>query len=141
MIKGVRGAQEHLERLKRMRSQRTAEEITRILYAGGQMIELDAEQSITSGSVSGKNHVPSLPGQPPNADTRHLDTNIETEIKTGSRNPTVHVESKAAYSAFLEFGTSKMAERPFMRPALAKNREKIQRLVRDKISQIVRGSR
>lgn len=108
-----------------------SKQMVAILYAAGQEIEIAAEKSITEGSVSGKNHVPSAPGQPPNADTRFLDTNIETEIKANSP-PTVHVTSKAPYSAALEFGTSKMAERPFMRPAAAKvKREIAKRIAKD----------
>ena len=38
--------------------------------------------------------------------------------------------STADYSAALEFGTSKMAARPFMQPSLEENRPKIRRLVK-----------
>ena len=41
---------------------------------------------------------------------------------------TANVESRADYSAFLEFGTSKMGARPFLQPALEENRAKIKRL-------------
>lgn len=96
------------------------------LYKVGQNIELDAERSITQGSVSGTNHVPSAPGEPPNADTRFLDSNIETTIEAQTQSDIrVHVTSHAPYSAALEYGTSKMAERPFMRPAVEKNRKKL----------------
>lgn len=118
----ITGAKSHSDRLLKMRN--SAREIVAALYSAGQDIELDAERSITEGSVSGKGHVPSLPGQPPNADTRHLDTNIETTIEAQNP-PTVHVTSHAEYSAVLEFGSSKMAERPFMRPATEKNRRNI----------------
>lgn len=104
--------------------------IVRRLYAAGQLIELEAERSITEGSISGAGHIASLPGEPPNADTRLLDTNIETEIVSVSP-PTVTVTSKAPYSAALEFGTSKMVERPFMRPATKKYRSKVHEIVRE----------
>lgn len=113
----------HSDRLKRMAKQ-TAKEVVRALYLIGQQVELTAEKSITEGSVSGKGHVPSLPGQPPSNDTGVLANNIETTV-VAQNPPTVHVTSHAPYSAFLEFGTSKMAERPFMRPAVAKHRGKI----------------
>ncbi len=113
-----------------------AKRIARTLYALGNEIETDAEISITQGSVSGAGHVPSQPGQPPNADTRHLDSNIETELDASNQNPTVTVTSRAEYSAALEFGTSKMAERPFMRPAVEKNRDKIT----DEIAATVRSA-
>lgn len=116
----VTGDKAHSDRLKRL-AEKTPGEVLKALYAAGQLIEIEAEHSITEGSISGKGHVPSLPGEPPNADTRLLDTSIETTVK--SRNPPqVDVTSNAPYSAALEFGTSKMAERPFMRPALEKKR-------------------
>jgi HK97 gp10 family phage protein len=123
----IKGAKAHTDRLKRMQA-RTPQEVVRALYAAGQEIEIEAEISITNGSISGKGHVPSLPGEPPNADTRVLDSNIETTV-AANLVPTVHVTSNAPYSAALEYGTSKMAERPFMRPAVAKKRADVVRLV------------
>lgn len=116
----ITGADRHARRLKPM----PARAILQELYTLGQMIELDAERSITEGSVSGKGHVPSAPGEPPNADTRVLDTNIETTIAS-SNPPGVNVTSNAPYSAALEYGSSKMEERPFMRPAVEKNKDEI----------------
>ena len=40
------------------------------------------------------------------------------------------VTSRADYSQFLEFGTSKMGARPFMQPSLEENRPKIRARVR-----------
>lgn len=130
------GVKEFVQRLGRMRGSKKNAQIVAALYSIGQRIELDAEISITEGSVSGKGHVPSLPGQPPNADTRHLDTNIETRIESRYP-PTVTVESLAEYSAALEYGTSRMAERPFMRPALEKNRA----LVKRGVAAAIRGAK
>jgi len=118
----ITGVDKHLKRLKNMRN--VSKQVVAALYDAGQDIELDAEHSITEGAVSGKGHVPSAPGEPPNRDTGHLDTNIETTVQAQSP-PTVHVTSHAAYSAALEFGTSKMGERPFLRPATEKNRKKV----------------
>lgn len=123
-------AKKHSDRLKRM-AQRTPREVARALYSAGQLIELDAERSITSGAVSGKNHTPSNPGQPPNADTHFLDSNIETEIGGPGL---VTVTSKANYSAALEWGTSRMAARPFMRPAVERNRKKVVQMVGDAVN-------
>lgn len=114
-------AKKHSDRLKRM-AQRTPKEVARALYSAGQLIELDWERSITAGSISGANHIPSAPGQPPNADTHFLDSNIETEIGGPGL---VTVTSKAPYSAALEYGTSKMQARPAARPATERNRKKV----------------
>lgn len=120
----------HQNRLRKM-AQQAAPAAARALYAGGQLLESEAERSITAGAVSGANHVPSAPGQPPNEDTGTLRRNIETEI--GGPN-LVTVTSYAPYSAALEFGTSRLASRPFMRPAATKTRPEIERLVRRAIS-------
>lgn len=134
----ISGAEKHARRLARLRRE-TALEVAKRLYAGGQNIELDAELSITAGSISGKNHVPSEPGQPPNADTRHLDTNIETKL-VDSYNPKVTVTSQAEYSAWLEYGTEDMAARPFMRPALEKNRSELANSVKYGVNAVIRKS-
>lgn len=131
----IKGLDKHVKRLQNMR--KAARQVTGALYAAGQDIELDAERSITEGSVSGAGHVPSLPGQPPNRDTGHLDTNIETTVEAQNP-PTVHVTSHAEYSAALEYGTSKMAERPFLRTATEKNRKKVSGKVADAVRITIR---
>lgn len=131
----VKGLDKHVKRLQNMR--KAARQVTGALYAAGQDIELDAERSITEGSVSGAGHVPSLPGQPPNRDTGELDNSIETTIEAQNP-PTVHVTSHAEYSAALEYGTSKMAERPFMRPATEKNRKNVSSKVAEAVRVTIR---
>lgn len=118
----------------------TPKAVTAALYAAGQAIELDAERSITEGSISGAGHVPSLPGEPPNADTRLLDQSIETRIDPEAPEGVsrVVVESLAPYAAHLEFGTSKMEERPYMRPAAQRQKAKANELVANAIKGVVR---
>ena len=135
-ITGGRAA--HVKKLHALATQ-SAAEIARRLYAVGNKIEVDAEHSITDGSVSGKFHVPSLPGEPPNADTRHLDSNIETEL-ADRHVPKVTVTSHAGYSAALEYGTEKMAARPFMRPALEKNKHLVAKAAALGVDAVLRRS-
>jgi len=129
-------AKQHSQRLKNM-AQNTAQEVLRKLYVAGQLIENDAERSITAGSVSGAGHVPSAPGQPPSRDSGLLDGSIETEIR-GSNPPTVAVTSRAPYASALEYGTSKMAPRPYMRPATERNRDDVARMVGEAVSIVVK---
>lgn len=129
-------AKSHQDRLRRM-ARDTAQEVVRKLYVAGQKIELDAELSITAGSVSGIGHVPSLPGQPPNRDTSLLDGSIDTEIRS-QMPPSVAVTSRAPYAADLEYGTSRMAPRPYMRPAVERNRDDVTRAVGDAVNIIIR---
>lgn len=128
----VKGSGIHSARLKRMRN---TEEIARALYAAGLEIEGEAERSIIAGSITGKGHIPSMPGNPPNQNWGTLASNIETTIESKSP-PTVHVTSHAPYSAFLEFGTSKMAPRPFMSPATQKKKGEAIALVTRAVSKL-----
>lgn len=126
----ISGGKVHTDRLKRMSGSRTKSLTDRALYAAGQLIEIEAERSITAGSISGKGHIPSKPGEAPNADTRLLDTSIHTVVVGSGR---VNVESTAPYAAALEFGTSRMAERPYMRPAVNAKRGEAQELVAEAV--------
>lgn len=132
----VKGRERHIRRLKRLTSE--AERMaTRVVYTGADMIAAAAKQSITAGSISGKNHVPSSPGQPPNNDTGHLAKNIEVETSSPLQ---AKVLSKAAYANALEFGSSKMSARPYMRPARDAKRKEIQKLFAAKMAQLVKES-
>lgn len=118
------------KRLQRMANIRTLTD--RALYAAGQAIEIHAEIGITSGSVSGKAHVASRPQEFPNADSRQLDTSIDTVVVGPNR---VDVVSNAPYSAFLEFGTSRMEARPFMRPSVAAKKGEAIALIKRAVAQ------
>lgn len=117
----VKGADVHLARLRRMKQ--ITEPSARELLKAGEAVRADAQASIRAGAVSGPAHVPSLPGQPPNADTHNLDLGIDVVLNPSKKS--VRVISRAEYSAALEFGTSRMAARPFLRPALLRNRNRL----------------
>lgn len=111
--------------LGRMQAE-TIREVSQALFAGGELVAVEAQISITSGAVSGANHQPSSPGEPPNNDTGVLANNIETVQINRLK---VEVSSNAPYSQALEFGTSKIAARPFMAPAANAKRRDVERLV------------
>ncbi|MFK4794664.1 HK97-gp10 family putative phage morphogenesis protein [Sphingobium sp. ZW T5_29] len=132
----ITGAKAHAARLKRIRGPAMVREVGKAVVAAADLIKVDAQISITEGAVSGKNHVPSAPGLPPNQDTGHLANNI-TAARTGLT--TAEVSSNAEYSAPLEFGTSKMSARPFMQPAADKNRKKATALVMAAVKRVANG--
>lgn len=134
----VRGLSQHQARLRRLSGPTMEREIGKALFAGADIIRTEAQISITAGSASGKQHVPSAPGQPPNQDTGVLAGNIETELRFDGRGPVAEVSSNAPYSAPLEFGTSKMAARPFMAPAGDAKRAEVRRLVERAVSHLSR---
>lgn len=116
----ITGLGVYTAKLDRLAGAEVIAEVSRTLFVVGSAIAADAAISISNGSISGKGHVPSAPHTPPNSDTGQLAREIEVT------QPAPLLTEVAAYSphaAPLEFGTSNMAERPFMRPAAAKNRE------------------
>lgn len=127
MVK-ISGAQRFTDRLQRMASNSTTSAADKALYVAGTLIEIEAENSITAGSISGPNHVPSNPYEPPNADTRALDGSIHTVVVGRGR---VNVEAGEGidYAAALEFGTSKMLPRPYLGPASKKKSPEAVRLI------------
>jgi len=110
-----------------------------VVKGGAQLIRGEAIKSIQTGPKSGRiyekynprrTHRASAPGQAPASDTGNLVRNIKVKQKDQD---TVEVESNAPYSAFLEFGTSKMLARPFLFPAFEKSKSKITQAVFSRI--------
>jgi len=102
-----------------------------IVKGGGQLIRGEAIKSIQTGAKSGvmyqkynprREHRASAPGEAPASDTGNLVSKIIVKQKTKN---IINVESNADYSAFLEYGTSKMEPRPFMLPAFEKSKKPI----------------
>lgn len=110
-------------------------EMRKLVGRAGNLVRNTAVSSIAQGSKSGvvyelynprRTHTASAAGEPPASDTGYLVNNIFLNVDVDQLGASV--ESRAEYSSFLEFGTSKMAARPFMQPALEENRPKIRRL-------------
>jgi len=80
-------------------------------------------RTYTRGDIS---HTASASGQPPATDTGFLGQNITMKVSVESNGSVVgQIISAAPYSKALEFGTTQMDARPFMQPALEKNKRKI----------------
>lgn len=112
-----------------------AAELAREMYALGDIVAAEAHVSITAGSASAGRHVPSAPGQPPNNDTGFLARNIEVH-QTGPL--AVQVRSLAPYAADLEFGTSRMESRPYLRPARDAKAAEIQKRAAQAVNRALR---
>ena len=65
-----------------------------------------------------KQPMPSAPGEPPRIDTGELVDSIKAELRQDRNGVTVRVGTNVAHGLHLELGTSKMAARPWLRPAL-----------------------
>lgn len=109
----------------------------RVIASGVQDTMNTAKQSIHAHSSGGKTyqkynpkrtHTASAAGNPPNTDTGYLANNIHMVMDADGMGGSV--ESKADYSGFLEFGTSKMKARPYLQPALEENKPKVLRRIK-----------
>lgn len=85
-----------------------------------------AVQGIQSGPASGRTykrgnvtHRASAAGQYPMSDTGRLASNVEFTVATIAK-PQAEVGTNILYGPHLEFGTSKMAARPWLMPSFIK---------------------
>ena len=103
-----------------------------VIAVGGQLVMNEAKSSIQEHRSAcdtrtkynpRRTHTASAEKNPPNSDTGYLANNIYLVIDEDGLG--ADVESRAEYRQFLEFGTSKMTDRPFLQPALEANRGRI----------------
>lgn len=120
---------------RKLSNNKVKEYVTR----GTLMVQNDAKKSILAGGTGRtyekyeprRTHIASAPNQPPASDTGFLASNITMDVDVKSNGTVVgQIISSAPYSKHLEFGTTNMTERPFMQPALEKNKRKIEDLFR-----------
>ena len=109
--------------------------LKKIVTRGTNLVMNTAKDSIMAGGTGisyskyqpRRTHRASSPKDPPANDTGFLVSQISMNV-TSSNNGSVEgtIISAAPYSKALEFGTINIQPRPFMHPALKKNKKKIQ---------------
>jgi len=87
--------------------------------AGGYRAKVNATGTRVNVVIGARIHRASAPGEPPTIDTGNLVNSIRTTKLERYR---YAVTASAEYARHLEYGTYKMAARPFMRPALERAR-------------------
>lgn len=114
---------------KKLQDNKVKEYVTRATL----MVQNTAKQSIMAGGTGKEykrgsiTHRASAPHNPPATDTGYLVSQITMNVDAKMDGSVVgQIISSAPYSKALEFGTVNMTERPFMQPALMKNKRKIQ---------------
>ena len=132
----MKGRREFHAKLSKLAGSDVEKAARRVLYVGADMIRAHAFREISRGSVSGKGHVASAPGDYPNRDTGVLQAGLEAKV-TGPLE--AEVSSNAPHAAPLETGTSKMAARPHMRPARDAKAPEINRLFAAEIDKLTKG--
>jgi len=125
----VRGSEQLRRNLARLSGRERRQAQADGLEAGARVYETAVKvllsqpgsgETYTRGGVS---HTASAPGQPPAVDTGTLRGSIQVEEPV---TPTqAIIATHTDYAEFLEFGTSRMAARPYMRPALDENEGEI----------------
>lgn len=111
-----------------------AKEMQKALYASALQIEKEAKLSITQGGKTGHiykrgnvTHQASAAGEAPASDTGRLVNSIQSYLKASALESFVIAgRGLVKYAKMLEFGTSKIAARPFMFPASQKSKNWIQ---------------
>ena len=103
-------------------------EIERAITRGTIRVQREAVRLVTrnSGPIITLPGAPaSAPGQPPHIRTGTLARSIEQETFRRGSDLIGRVGTNLNYGKFLEYGTVKMAPRPYLRPALASQRRTI----------------
>lgn len=116
------------------------------MHKAALLVEADTKKNFTlqgQGRRYGK-HIASRPGEPPAIDTGILRASITNEVELkgvgveGRVGPDIeYIAAKAPvgtnveYGYYLEIGTSKMAPRPFLRPALRRTRRKVVKIFKE----------
>jgi HK97 gp10 family phage protein len=117
-------------------------ELEKALFVAGKQIEREAKESILNGEKTGRlykrdkgvTHRASAPGEAPASDTGRLINSINTYVDRSDTSATVVAgRGTVNYAAALEFGTQKVAPRPFMAPALEKSKP----FIRDRLAKAV----
>ena len=111
--------------------------VVNVVTRATMMVQNTAKKSISKGGTGQlyqkyeprRSHRASAPNQPPATDTGFLISQITMDVDVKTNGSVVgQIISSAPYSKALEYGTTNMTARPFMQPALQKNKRKIENL-------------
>ena len=118
-------------------------ELGRLIQRSVDLVKRTAVDSIASGGKSGRlyprgnnpPHRASAAGEPPATDQGNLAGGISTKVTKESNEIIGQVltnsDGHSEYGVHLEFGTKNILPRPFMQPALERNRPRIRRIFKD----------
>jgi HK97 gp10 family phage protein len=133
MTKGFQNMDKLQMKMKRL-EKNMRDNIANILLDAANTVKSEAQKLIQTKSSgteqvryrNGKKRIvtAAAEGQPPNTDTGKLVRSIKAR-KTGQKEASVGIFGQdAPYGKYLEYGTNKMGERPWLRPAL-KNKKRV----------------
>lgn len=130
---------DHGPRLLRIDPARVRAAMADELVENAKVIAADAAFSIIDGAVSGSAHVPSSPGNPPNADTHDLDQSIHVgDVVEIDGKIQTSVIADSDHALYMEKGTSRVAERPFLEPASVRQHQAVPKGLADTFNKLAR---
>lgn len=103
---------------------------------GAEVIAAEARALVDEGGIPSPNHIVSNPGDAPNTDSGNLvaHTNAEKLPEIGQAAVISDATNDGySYSLGLEFGNSRVYERPFLRPATANRRKHVLTLAKNAV--------
>lgn len=133
----TKGLKKHTDRLRQLSSAKVIRLAGAVAYEGADTIRAEAFRMVSAGSVSGANHVASKPGEAPNRDTGELQAGFVT-LQTSPLS--AEFRSESGHARPLEFGTSRMAARPHIRPARDKKVKAVQKRFSKQMRKLVKAS-
>ena len=133
---GIQNLQGFQKKLKKRIVDNPEKHLKQLVQRATTTVEGTAKESIMSGGTGRtyqkynprRQHTASAKGEPPATDTGFLVNNITSSVKQQGTTVVGQIVASAPYAPYLEFGTSTIDPRPFMQPALERNRPKIKRM-------------
>lgn len=110
--------------------------IEKAMLQGGLWMRDRVKESINVGNRDGSQ--PSKPGEPPRKQTARLFKSIAAVVERGPGMVSALVGTNVKYGRYLEYGTSKMAPRPYLRPALLKHTARAGQVIAKALRQLSR---
>lgn len=113
------------------------------VLAGAKAVHDEAVSLIENSPATGRtyvrngvSHIASSPGNPPRSDVGNL---VNQTSHEPTNDPlTAIVISRADYASHLEYGTSKMEPRPFLRPALQNKAKEVETIIGNEIAKALK---
>ena len=133
----IKNKAKFIKGLETKMAQRPEQNIRRAMAKSGMLVRNEAVDSILRGVKSGemvtrynptRQHQVSAEGEAPASDTGRLANSIAHDVVKEGNSFIGRVIASTEYAIHLEFGTSKMGARPFLRPALHESEKKIRNI-------------
>jgi HK97 gp10 family phage protein len=133
---GIQNLKGFIKKLEKRLVKNPEKHLKHLVQRSTSLVEETVLDSIRSGGTGityqkynpRRQHTASAQGEPPATDTGFLVGSISSNVKKRGTSVVGQIIASAPYAPHLEFGTSTIRPRPFMQPALERNRPKIKRI-------------